>query len=140
MNKQEDQELPKLYLNETGIKALKQSADWARALALAGLFLIGGVAWFGIKNITGGPDNTHLQVLCLLCTILLCPPVIWLFQYAYRMRRGIRSNESEKLNQAFLPLASYFKWFALLAGLAVIIYIIFISVAGMASLFGWGAH
>ena len=140
MNKPTEQESPQLFLNEIGLKALKQTAGWARVLALAGLFLIGGMAWIGIKNLTEKSDNTILMMACLLFAILLCLPVIWLFQYAYRLRKGICNNESDKLNQAFLSLASCFKWFSLFAGLAVIIYIIFISVAGMASLLGWGAH
>ncbi|MBC6492270.1 hypothetical protein BC349_14505 [Flavihumibacter stibioxidans] len=140
MVNKEEQSHPDFYLNEKGLKAIRQAARWARGLAFTGLFFIGGMAWLGIKNLLDGSTDYSANGASILVAVLFIFPTSWLFQYASRLLKGIKKNDNELLNHAFQPLAAFFKWLAISTGILVILYLIFLSITGVASLFGWGTH
>lgn len=134
-------EEPKVVLNlsiSDEIKLyLKETAKWAKFLAIIGYIGIGFLVLFslfmlfGMTALAGMLDALPLSlmgIIYLLMALLYYFPVNYLNTFANKTKRALAENDQDEINLAFKNLKSMFKFMGILTIVVLCLYALIIVV------------
>lgn len=121
---------------------LLDAARWARFLAIAGMVLLAlglvfsflvATVWsdrenmrFTVNGREGEEVSTAMRIGYLVFMILLLAvfffPLLFLLQFANRLRTALVANKQDDLNLAFLNLKRYFRYVGIILIIVLAIY------------------
>ena len=152
---EENKSLFSLSIDPVTKSHLLDTAKWARFLAISGLvFLVLGlvVTIMGVTFMTDTMDFTfstsgtasdeisnNTRVALAITTIILSAvvffPLLFLLQFANRMKKALAANQQEDLNMAFLHLKKHFRYIGIIVLIFLVLYalIIVLGVLGSAA-------
>ncbi|WP_290709040.1 hypothetical protein [Flavihumibacter sp. CACIAM 22H1] len=130
---------------------LQDAAKWAKWLAIAGFLFLGGLVYLGARSLytlaiapTKDPVLRELaattSVVSLLSILFLYFPFRWLYRFGTTMKKAGRETAVTSLTISLMSLRAFFRYLAIWLFLLILLYVIFVAVAGFASLLNWGAH
>jgi len=65
-----------------------------------------------------------VTVIILVAALILFFPVLYLYNYATKLRRALRNNEQAVLTESLKNLKSFFKFYGILAIIVISLYIL----------------
>lgn len=142
------------FLNSQGIEYIRETAKWAKFLAIVGFVMIGFMVIFSLmfgafsstilsqaQTAPGYPGAgfpiASFVVLYLLLAVLYFFPTLYLFRYATKTQSAIRSANNDLLIEGLGYMKSVFKFWGILTivilGLYALIFLFAILAGGLAS-------
>jgi uncharacterized membrane protein len=142
-----ERSLFELQIDTDVMTSLRETARWAKFLAITGLITSGLLTVLcigtGIYTISGGrgerEDNnsTFMGLGYLAATALLMfVPSLYLNSFASRMQRALRTNDQEQLIGSFRSLKACYRFM----GILVLIYLGLIILFILFNIFGKATH
>jgi hypothetical protein len=139
---QENQSLFSLSIDPVTKAHLNDAAKWARFLAIAGMVLLviafvfsflmatvlsGGNAMnFTINGTESQEMSNSMRVGYLVGTVLVLAvaffPLLFLLQFANRMKTALAANDQESLNVSVQSLKKYFRYVGIVLIIALALY------------------
>ena len=118
---------------------LSEAAKWAKFLAIIGFIVCGIMALMGLFAGTfmgtflssgsgvdmpgaGAAAGIAATVFLLLFVLLYFFPCLYLFRFATRMQRALRTNDQQQLVSSFANLKSTFKYLGIVTIIFIAIY------------------
>jgi len=126
---------------------LKETAKWAKFLAIVGFVVCGLIALAGIFAGTvlsatmgqfgggyGASFGIMATVMYLIMAVVYFFPCLFLFRFATRMQVVLQNNDQPNLSVALSNLKSYFKFIGILTLIALAFFALFFffGIAGAA--------
>jgi small-conductance mechanosensitive channel len=146
----QNQNLFSLSIDPVTKAHLNDTAKWARFLAIVGMVFLGLIviaAFFGL-TMTGtssvsfqGVERSDEMVnvmrvamigISIAVTVIAFFPLLFLLQFANRMRRSLAANDQEELNHSFQNLKKYFRYL----GIITIIFLAFYGIIFVLGIMG----
>ena len=140
---QENQSLFTLSIDPVTKSHLNDTVRWARFLAIAGMVLLAFALLLSFLAATIWSNNnafrftsfngqeaqemtTAMRIGYLIAMIIvMCIaffPLMYLLQFANRLKRALAANEQENLNEAFLHLKKYFRYLGIILIIVLAFY------------------
>jgi len=130
-----------LHLDQQSVLYLGESARWARFLAILGFIYIGLLLLISlfagalVSNMMSGMGTSDVRdigyfstgfvtIIILAAALILFFPVLYLYNYATKLRRALRNNEQAVLTESLKNLKSFFKFYGILAIIVISLYIL----------------
>lgn len=127
-----DSSLFELQIDQQVSSYLSETAKWGKFLAIMGfigcgiLVLVGifaGSLMASLSSIEGAAIGTSfLMVIYILLALLYFFPCLYLFNFASKMQKAIRSNDQIQLTESFKNLKSCYKFMGILMIVILAIY------------------
>jgi hypothetical protein len=152
---EEQQALFSLTIDPETKAHLADTARWARFLAIVGMIVLIFMviaSLFGVNVLTttnnltymGAAVNSEEMVNSMRLTIIGTTlvgvliaffPLLFLLQFANRMKRALVANNQQDLNYSFLQLKKYFRYLGIIVIIFMACYFLFIlmMIIGMAA-------
>ncbi|ARV16832.1 hypothetical protein BTO07_05390 [Polaribacter sp. SA4-12] len=139
-------QLEQLTLTGASKNFLKETARWAKFLAIIGFILIGLMLVFAAFSTTifdmaakmqpGIPDNLGLimAITYLVLAIIYFFPVYYLLQFSNKMKKAISTKNDETLANAFEMLKSHYKFIGVFTVITLSLYVLLFIVSLMGAL------
>jgi hypothetical protein len=134
-----------LQMDQQACSYLGEAARWARFLSILGFVMCGILALVGLfmgsfmsKTFNGNLGNGYffggpfITIIYLIIALLYFFPCLYLFHFGSKLRGALRNNDQEMLSGSFKNLKSCFKFFGILAIIALGFY----AIALIAGIFG----
>ena len=142
---QENQSLFSLSIDPVTKSHLNDTVRWTRFLAIAGMVLLAFALLLSFLTATIWSNNsafrfttfngreaqemtTAMRIGYLIAMIIvMCIaffPLMYLLQFANRLKRALAANEQKELNEAFLNLKKYFRYLGIILIIALAFYIL----------------
>ncbi len=124
-----------LGLSSQSISFLDTASKWAKFLAIVGFVFIG---LFVIMAFTAGALFSQLPtpvpgalftVIFLIVAVISFFPIYYIFNFAVKTQRAIKSNDTSTLTSAFENLKSHYKFMGILTIIYLSIYVPFLLIA-----------
>ncbi|MCG1036444.1 hypothetical protein KI686_08550 [Polaribacter sp. DS7-9] len=134
-------QLEQLTLTSASKSFLKETAKWAKFLAVLGFIFIGLMVVFAIFSTTifdlaskmqeGVPANLGLimTAVYLVLAFIYFFPVYYLLQFSNKMKKALLSKDDEILAKAFQMLKSHYKFIGVFTIITISLYILLIVVS-----------
>jgi hypothetical protein len=136
-----------IHLDSIAKSHLKETAKWAKLLAVVGMVMMGLIILFGIimmvsigslgalspeLGMMGGAMGLGLGFFYIAMAALYIYPIWKLYQFANLTKRALVSEDSDLLTQAFEAQKSMYKFWGILMIVVIAIYglVFVISMAG----------
>lgn len=127
-----------LQIDQPVTNYLSETAKWGKFLAIMGfigcglLLLVGifaGSLMASLSSIEGaGMSSTFLMALYIGIALLYFFPCLYLFNFASKMQKALRSNDQIQLTESFKNLKSCYKFMGILMIIILALYaLIFIG-------------
>ncbi len=143
MDQQTPTNLFDLQVDQQSSVFLGETARWARFLAILGFITCGLLVLVGLfagtfmagtmssMNMGGASmlSGGFFTLLYILIAIICFLPSLYLFRFATKTRTALRNNDQETLSESFKNLKSYFKFYGIVAIIALGFYAIAIVAA-----------
>ncbi|WP_231874632.1 DUF5362 family protein [Polaribacter atrinae] len=139
-------QLEQLTITNTSKNFLKETAKWAKFLAIIGFILIAIMLVFAVFATTifdlagkmqpGMPESLGLTmtVTYLLLSIIYFFPVYYLLQFSNKMKNALSTKNDETLANAFEMLKSHYKFIGVFTIITLSLYALLIIVAAMGAI------
>lgn len=142
-----------LHVNDTGQQYLKETAKWARFLAIVGFVMTGFIvlaALFAgtlLSTMSGGSSSlgllssTSVTITYLLVAGLYFFPCLFLLQSSQKLTLALESGSSEDLTAAFEKLKNFFRFVGIMTLVIISLYalmLVFLVLGGGMALIGAG--
>ncbi len=125
---------------------LKETARWAKFLAIVGFICCGVMVLVALfagsfiaaaLRMTGGAAGMGyltgmISFVYILIALLFFLPCLYLYNFASRMQAALRSNDQEQLTKSFKNLKSCYRYI----GIFTVIYLALVVLIIVANLFG----
>ena len=126
-----------IVLGDSGLKYLNQAAKWARFLAIVGFIMIGLLLLLAVglglfvaaiqesseDQILGGADGAVAFFVYGLMALIYFFPTLYLYRFASRSQKAIRSRDSHLLEDGFENLTSCFRFIGILTIIVLVLYL-----------------
>jgi len=132
-----NQSLFDLQLDPPGVDYLRESAKWAKFIAIIGFIFcglmviaslfMGSILASSMSDVMGGAGVVGggvFTVMYMLFAALWFVPCLYLFRFSSKMQVALRNNEQETLLNALKNLKSYFKFIGILLIIVLSLYAI----------------
>jgi hypothetical protein len=149
---EQNQSLFSLSIDPLTKSHLNDTAKWARFLAIAGMVLLGIALLFSLLAATVWADNenmrftvngregeevtTALRVSYVVGVIIMIAifffPLLFLLQFANKLKAALAANQQDDLNMAFQNLKKYFRYIGIVFLIVLAIYILMFVLALLA--------
>lgn len=128
-----------LQVTEIILSHLRETARWARFLAIIGFVMVGflllaAVILPGMMVNTNYSElegtfsteitTTGIRINFIILAVLLFFPCLFLFRFANRMKDALLHNQQDSFEESFQNLKSTFKFYGILAIIVLAIYAI----------------
>jgi hypothetical protein len=137
-----------LQVDHNGSAYLKETARWAKFLAVLGFIFCGLFVVFALfagtlmatfsslapgAGIRGG---AFISIMYILCALLYFFPCLYLYNFGAKMQIALRANDQEQLNLSFKNVKSYFRFIGILTIIALgfMALGLIVAVIGLASI------
>ena len=139
-------QLEQLTLTSASKSFLKETAKWAKFLAIIGFILIALMLVFAVFSTTifdmaakmqpGIPEGLGLSmaITYLVLAIIYFFPVYYLLQFSNKMKKAISIKNDETLAKAFEMLKSHYKFIGVFTVITMSLYALLIIVSVMGAL------
>ena len=139
-------QLEQLTLTSASKSFLKETAKWAKFLAIIGFILIALMLVFAAFSTTifdmaakmqpGIPENLGLSmaITYVVLAIIYFFPVYYLLQFSNKMKKAISTKNDETLAKAFEMLKSHYKFIGVFTVITMSLYALLIIVSVMGAL------
>jgi len=142
-----------LYVDNTGQQHLKETARWARFLAIVGFVMTGFIVLAAIfagsifsTLSSAAPELSIFPTAGITVTYLIVAglyffPCLFLFQSSQKLTLALQSGSSEELTLAFEKLKSFFRFVGIMTLVVVGLYalmLVFLILGGGLALLGAG--
>lgn len=132
-----------LNLNDQIFGLLKETANWAYFLAIIGFIGIGLMVVFGAlfgvilqsmpvnpyENV--GVNVSYFGLIYIFIALVYFMPVLYLFNFARKMKAAIQSKNNEVLASSFKNLKSHYKFIGVLTMVIISFYVLAIIIGGL---------
>jgi len=139
-------QLEQLTLTSASKSFLKETAKWAKFLAILGFVFIGLMVVFALFSTTifdlaskmqeGVPANLGLimAVVYLVLAVIYFFPVYYLLQFSNKMKKALSTKDDEILAKAFEMLKSHYKFIGVFTIITISLYVLLIVVSVMGAI------
>jgi len=136
-----NQNLFDLQIDQPVSGYLRETAKWAKFLAILGFIMCGLLAIlaifagslmstaFGSMSDGTGMSGMILTIIYLIIAIIYFFPCLYLFHFANKMQRALRQNDQFFLTDSFKNLKSCYKYMGILMIIVLSFYVIIFIVA-----------
>jgi hypothetical protein len=139
-----------LYISGQSSSFLKETAGWAKFLAILGFIFIGFMVIVGLSagvfmsafSSAAGEDMpfppAFLSILYLAMAAFYFFPVLYLFRFSTYMQRALKTTDQNSLDEAFSNIKSHYKFVGILSIVILGFYVLALVIlmfTGMAGLF-----
>ena len=135
-----------LRLNAEMLGYLKDSAKWARFLAIIGFVFVGlmviasftmgaAMSSFGARGL-GGAGGGLVTIIYLIFAAIYFFPLLYLYRFGSNMRNALNTNDNLLLAESLSNLRKHYNFLGILTAIILILYgVIFliVIVGGVAS-------
>ena len=125
---------------------LRETARWAKILAIAGIFLLFVVVLAGVyryiklselSDAVGAAFEKAKIAVILTYIILLAVaffPMLYIFRFSSKMKQSLNTNDQQSFVEAFVHLKIYFKYLGIVVLISIVLLILsfFFGVLGAA--------
>ena len=122
-----------LQVDHSSSAYLKETAKWAKFLAIVGFIVCALVVLAGIfagsifaslnpYGAYGGGFGVGMAIYCILIALLYFFPCLYLFRFATRMQVALANNDQPSLVDSFKNLKSCYKFVGILTIIALAFY------------------
>jgi uncharacterized membrane protein YjgN (DUF898 family) len=126
-----------LVINDQTRSYLKETARWAKFLAIVGFVFIGLMALMGFFFASAfssmaalGSEASELPIpstmpfvfIYFVILLLYIMPTLYLYRFADRLQTSLKNNSQSDVNAAFENLKSLFKFVGILTVIMIFIY------------------
>jgi hypothetical protein len=124
-----------LQVDQNGSAYLKETARWAKFMAIVGFIFCGLIVIiaifagsilsgslsrsFGSSSEVSGALGAVVSVVYILVALLYFFPCLYLYNFATKMQVALRSNDQEQLNQSLKNLKSCYRFIGILTVIAL---------------------
>ncbi|KGL63176.1 DUF5362 family protein [Polaribacter sp. Hel1_85] len=134
-------QLEQLTITSASKSFLRETAKWAKFLAIIGFILIGFMLVFAIFATTifdmaakmqpGVPDylGVTMSITYLILAIIHFFPVYYLLQFSNKMKKALSTKNDETLAKAFEMLKSHYKFIGVFMIITLSLYALMIVVS-----------
>lgn len=130
---------------------LQDAAKWARWLAIAGYLFLVGLVYLGIRSANTlfflpvkDPVVRELAATSCVGAILSCLflyfPFRWLYRFGSHMKKAGQEANLSSLTISLICLRAFFRYLTIWLFLLIGLYVVFVTITGVASMLKWGAH
>lgn len=129
-----------ISISTSSQQSLTEAGKWANFLAIVGfvmlgLMVIGAIGMFALGSVLpmgAGMSSGVMGVVYLIMAALYFFPTYYLYNFASRIKVGLKSGSQDDVDQAFMNLKSMFKFVGIMTIIVLSLYIITILFALMA--------
>jgi hypothetical protein len=138
---QDSQGLFSLSIDPETKAHLADTARWAKFLSIVGMVLLAlaiianilGISFMDRATAVDGYNDAVLMnsmrvgmvVASIIVIAIAFFPLMYLYQFANRMKVALAANEQEALNDSFLNLKRYFRYIGILVIILLVMYTLF---------------
>ena len=139
-------QLEQLTLTKASKSFLRETARWAKFLAIIGFILIGLMLVFAMFATTifdmaakmqpGVPEYLGLTmtIVYLVLAIIYFFPVYYLLQFSLKMKKALTSKNDETLAKAFEMIKSHYKFLGVFTIITISLYVLLLIVSAFRAL------
>lgn len=139
-------QLEQLTLTKASKNFLRETARWAKFLAIIGFILIGLMLVFAMFATTifdmaakmqpGVPEYLGLTmtIVYLVLAIIYFFPVYYLLQFSLKMKKALTSKNDETLAKAFEMIKSHYKFLGVFTIITISLYVLLFIVSAFGAL------
>ncbi|MCL7753134.1 DUF5362 family protein [Polaribacter sp. Z022] len=139
-------QLEQLTLTKASKNFLRETARWAKFLAIIGFILIGLMLVFAMFATTifdmaakmqpGVPEYLGLTmtIVYLVLAIIYFFPVYYLLQFSVKMKKALTSKNDETLAKAFEMIKSHYKFLGVFTIITISLYVLLFIVSAFGAL------
>lgn len=137
-------------LSSNSINFLKETAKWAKFLAIVGFVFVGLMFIAGISMFIFGSDlnsnfsatrgfnqptfpATFMAIIYLGMAALLFFPVMYLYNFARKMKNALQTNDNNVIESSFENLKRYYKFIGIFTIVMLSIYALMFLFIGRAA-------
>ena len=142
-----------LQIDASSQMYLRETAKWAKFLAIlgfviCGLLVLGGIFAGTLMSTMSSqfpsPMPSGIGVMAtffyILFAVIVFFPYLFLFRFANQMLAALRSNDQPSLNSSFRNLKSHYKFVGILTIIILSFYLIFFIFLGLGMMAGAGSR
>jgi len=121
---------------------LKETSKWAKFIAILGFvgvgFMIIGAISVGIFMSSMSSEFSDsgmpfppalLSLVYLIMAAVMAVPIYFLYQFATKMQRALRTSNAQILTESFKNLKSHYKFYGILMAIFIGFYLIILIIA-----------
>jgi len=137
METKENFSLFELQVDHESTAYLKETAKWAKFLAIlgfiwCGIFFLAGASILATKNSYSPGYTSWVSVLYMALAVLYCLPCLYMLNFARKVKTALQNNDQGYLNTSLRNLRSTFRFL----GIAAIVGLVLVAALVFFNLFG----